>query len=84
MGSTTNLSSRMNGMNGHYSTEIKSKYLKYQLHSLIGVFIGYMCYYIVRNNFVLSTPYLAENFLRRKLVCSPHLYLLRTGVAKVQ
>ena len=60
MSSTTNLSSRMNGMNSSYSTEIKSKYLKYQLHSLIGVFIGYMCYYIVRNNFVLSTPYLAE------------------------
>ena len=60
MSSTTNLSSRMNGMNSSYSTEIKSKYLKYQLHSLIGVFFGYMCFYIVRNNFVLSTPYLAE------------------------
>ena len=39
MSSTTNLSSRMNGMNSSYSTEIKSKYLKYQLHSLIGVLL---------------------------------------------
>jgi len=50
----------MKGMNPAISTDIKNKFLKYQLHSLIGVFIGYMCYYIVRNNFVLSTPYLAE------------------------
>ena len=30
------------------------------MESLLGVFIGYMAYYIVRNNFIFSTPYLKE------------------------
>ncbi|MBV7388497.1 MFS transporter [Pasteurellaceae bacterium TAE3-ERU1] len=37
-----------------------SVFKKYQMQSLIGIFIGYACYYIVRNNFVFSTPYIKE------------------------
>ncbi|QLB20701.1 phosphoglycerate transporter [Vespertiliibacter pulmonis] len=54
------MSSATSNMNQLISDEVRQKYRKFQLHSLIGVFIGYMCYYIVRNNFVLSTPYLME------------------------
>ncbi len=72
MSSTTNLSSRMNGMNSSYSTEIKSKYLKYGLRSFfIGVFIGYMCYYIVRlitSFYPLPIWQKFQALLRRKLV----------------
>lgn len=35
-------------------------YHKYRIQALIGIFLGYMAYYIVRNNFALSTPYLSK------------------------
>ena len=38
--------------------QVKTLYYKYRVQSLIGVFLGYAAYYLVRNNFVLSTPYL--------------------------
>ena len=40
--------------------EVMSTYKKFRLLSLAGVFIGYAAYYLVRNNFALSTPYLLQ------------------------
>ena len=40
--------------------EIMPTYKRYRLMSLLGVFLGYMAYYIVRNHFTLSTPHLKE------------------------
>ncbi|WP_232699589.1 phosphoglycerate transporter PgtP [Brevibacillus daliensis] len=40
--------------------QIESTYKRYRFQSLLGVFFGYMAYYIVRSNFALSTPYLKE------------------------
>ena len=42
-------------------SEIKNTYNRYRMQALFSVFIGYLSYYIVRNNFVLSTPYLKQN-----------------------
>ena len=39
---------------------IKNLYYKYRFQSLIGIFIGYAAYYIVRNNFALSTHFLSD------------------------
>ena len=36
---------------------IMNLYYKYRFQSLAGVFIGYAAYYIVRNNFALSTQF---------------------------
>lgn len=40
---------------------IDKKFKSFQIQSLVGVFIGYMCYYLVRNNFVFSTPYIQKD-----------------------
>ena len=40
--------------------EIMPTYKRYRLMSLLGVFLGYMAYYIVRNHFTLSTPHIKE------------------------
>jgi len=37
---------------------IQKKFNKFKMESLLGVFIGYAAYYLVRNNFIFSTPYL--------------------------
>lgn len=37
---------------------VQKTYKRFRLQSLAGVFLGYMAYYIVRNNFALSTPHL--------------------------
>ena len=39
---------------------IMNLYYKYRFQSLIGIFIGYAAYYIVRNNFALSTHFLSD------------------------
>ena len=39
---------------------IMNLYYKYRFQSLAGVFIGYAAYYIVRNNFALSTHFLSD------------------------
>ncbi|WP_410729338.1 phosphoglycerate transporter PgtP [Citrobacter portucalensis] len=36
-------------------------YGRYRIQALLSVFLGYLAYYIVRNNFTLSTPYLKEH-----------------------
>lgn len=40
--------------------QIMSVYKSYRLKALFSVFIGYLFYYVVRNNFALSTPYLMD------------------------
>nr|WP_304099838.1 MFS transporter [Mitsuokella multacida] len=44
----------------NFSPEVIRKFNRLKMESLLGVFIGYMAYYIVRNNFIFSTPYLKE------------------------
>lgn len=38
--------------------DVQRVYKSSRIQALLGVFFGYMAYYIVRNNFALSTPYL--------------------------
>lgn len=40
--------------------KIQATYGRYRMQALLRVFLGYLAYYIVRNNFTLSTPYLKE------------------------
>lgn len=40
--------------------KVDATYRRYRVQALMSVFLGYMAYYIVRNNFTLSTPYLKE------------------------
>ena len=40
--------------------KIQATYGRYRTQALLSVFLGYLAYYIVRNNFTLSTPYLKE------------------------
>lgn len=41
--------------------KIMSTYKKLRFQTLLGIIIGYACFYVVRNNFALSTPYLKAN-----------------------
>lgn len=38
--------------------KVKKRFISYQYQSLVGIFLGYISYYLVRNNFILSSPYL--------------------------
>ncbi|EGS9199278.1 phosphoglycerate transporter PgtP [Salmonella enterica] len=40
--------------------KVQTTYGRYRIQALLSVFLGYLAYYIVRNNFTLSTPYLKE------------------------
>lgn len=40
--------------------KVQATYGRYRIQALLSVFLGYLAYYIVRNNFTLSTPYLKE------------------------
>lgn len=40
---------------------IPATYRRYRIQALMSVFLGYLAYYIVRSNFILSTPYLKEH-----------------------
>ena len=40
--------------------KVQETYGRYRIQALLSVFLGYLAYYIVRNNFTLSTPYLKE------------------------
>ena len=42
--------------------EIQSRYNHLRWHALFGIFIGYVAYYILRNNFLLSSPELISDF----------------------
>lgn len=41
--------------------QVPATYKRYRVQALLSIFLGYLAYYIVRNNFTLSTPYLKEN-----------------------
>lgn len=41
--------------------QVQATYGRYRMQALLSVFLGYLAYYIVRNNFTLSTPYLKEH-----------------------
>lgn len=41
--------------------KIMGTYKKLRFRTLLGIIIGYACFYVVRNNFALSTPYLKGN-----------------------
>lgn len=41
--------------------QVQATYQRYRMQALLSVFLGYLAYYIVRNNFTLSTPYLKEH-----------------------
>ncbi|MFL1676923.1 MFS transporter [Paenibacillus dendritiformis] len=41
--------------------QVQKTYKRFRVQSLLGVFFGYMAYYIVRNNFALSTPHLQND-----------------------
>ncbi|HGM5490334.1 TPA: phosphoglycerate transporter PgtP [Serratia fonticola] len=43
------------------SEQVQATYQRYRMQALLSVFLGYLAYYIVRNNFTLSTPYLKEH-----------------------
>ncbi|AEC17295.1 MFS transporter [Gallibacterium anatis] len=42
--------------------EIQARYNHLRWHALFGIFIGYVAYYILRNNFLLSSPELISDF----------------------
>ena len=42
--------------------EIQARYNRLRWHALFGIFIGYVAYYILRNNFLLSSPELISDF----------------------
>ena len=42
--------------------EIRERYNRLRQHALFGIFIGYAAFYILRNNFLLSSPELISDF----------------------
>lgn len=42
--------------------EVRDRYNRLRWHALFGIFIGYAAYYILRNNFLLSSPELIAEF----------------------
>lgn len=42
--------------------EVRERYNRLRWHALFGIFIGYAAYYILRNNFLLSSPELISEF----------------------
>ncbi|MGL4193995.1 MAG: MFS transporter, partial [Edwardsiella piscicida] len=51
----------MQSLNSHSAAKrvppekVAATYQRYRVQALMSVFLGYMAYYIVRNNFTLST-----------------------------
>ena len=45
-------------MSAQVNAELVKQFNRFKFQSLCGIFIGYAAYYIVRNNFIFSTPYL--------------------------
>lgn len=57
--------------------KIQATYGRYRMQALLSVFLGYLAYYIVRNNFTLSTPYLKEQLLLSGLLRRDNQHLTR-------
>ncbi|MEW4237210.1 MFS transporter [Bacillus thuringiensis] len=64
--------------------QVQKTYKLFRLQSLLGVFLGYIAYYIVRNNFALSTPYLKEhlNLSATEIGLLSSCMLITYGVSK--
>lgn len=61
-----------------------AKFKRYQIQSLIGIFLGYAFYYVVRNNFTLSLPYLKTelHFNNTQVGLMSSLLLISYGLSK--
>ncbi|MCS4534357.1 MFS transporter [Neisseria montereyensis] len=68
----------------NYHSDVEKKFKSFQIQSLVGVFIGYMCYYLVRNNFVFSTPYIQKDLdlSNAQIGLLTSLMLITYGVSK--
>lgn len=66
--------------------EILPRYYKMRTWSLSGVFIGYMGYYLVRNNITLSTPFIQNqlDLSKSDIGTITGSMLIATGLARVQ
>ncbi|WP_097741674.1 phosphoglycerate transporter PgtP [Escherichia coli] len=64
--------------------KIQVMYRRYRMQALLSVFLGYLAYYIVRNNFTLSTPYLKEqlNLSATQIGLLSSCMLITYGVSK--
>ena len=40
--------------------QVDATYTKFRRRNFVGIFIGYACYYLLRNNLVLAVPYLTQ------------------------
>lgn len=65
-------------------SQIQETYKVYKIQALFSVFLGYLTYYIVRNNFTLSTPYLSEqlHFDKGDIGLLTSLMLIMYGISK--
>lgn len=65
-------------------SEVEQAYAKLKWRALFGVFIGYIAYYFVRNNFALSTPYLmkAMNLSKTDIGLLSSCMLITYGISK--
>ena len=64
--------------------KIQVTYRRYRMQALLSVFLGYLAYYIVRNNFTLSTPYLKEqlNLSATQIGVLSSCMLIAYGISK--
>ena len=64
--------------------DVQRVYKRSRMQALLGVFFGYMAYYIVRNNFALSTPHLktALNLSATEIGLLSSCMLIAYGVSK--
>lgn len=67
-----------------HPVSVTKKYHRYRIQALCSVFMGYMAYYIVRNNFTLSTPYLREhlNLTATQIGLLSSCMLIAYGISK--
>jgi OPA family phosphoglycerate-like MFS transporter len=65
-------------------TDVLSTYKSLRVKALLGVFLGYVAYYIVRNNFALSTPYLKHylNLSTTQIGLLSSYMLIAYGISK--
>lgn len=65
-------------------SQVQGTYKVYKIQALLSVFLGYLTYYIVRNNFTLSTPYLEEqlHFDTEAIGILTSLMLITYGISK--
>lgn len=63
--------------------KIDSTYKKYRIEVFIGILVGYVCFYLVRNNFALAVPHLLEEgFTKTQLGMVSSSLALAYGLSK--